>query len=60
MSTQPSTSIDIGAHVEQSDPVAEAVARNTTLVQFFLGDPQGFKGPEVRYEGGATALRAAA
>src|SRR6476619_742594 len=50
----------IGAHVEQSDPVAEAVARGTTLVQFFLGDPQGYKGPEVRYEGGPAALRAAA
>jgi deoxyribonuclease-4 len=48
----------IGAHVEQTDPVAEAQARGTTLVQFFLGDPQGYKGPEVRYAGGAAALRA--
>ncbi|CAA9408466.1 deoxyribonuclease IV [uncultured Nocardioides sp.] len=51
-------SISIGAHVDQSDPIAEATARGTTLVQFFLGDPQGFKGPEVRYPGGAEALRA--
>ena len=51
--------IRIGAHVDQADPVAEARARGTTLVQFFLGDPQGFKGPEVRYPGGAAALRAA-
>ena len=50
----------IGAHVEQSDPVAEAVARGTGLVQFFLGDPQGYQGPEVRFAGGAVALRAAA
>src|SRR6188768_1772722 len=55
-----SSQIAIGAHVEQTDPVAEAVARETTLVQFFLGDPQGYKGPEVRYQGGAAALRAAA
>ena len=48
-----SSSIVIGAHVEQTDPVAEARARETTLVQFFLGDPQGYKGPEVRYAGGA-------
>ena len=55
-----SSSVSIGAHVEQTDPVAEAIARDTTLVQFFLGDPQGYKGPEIRFEGGADALRAAA
>ncbi len=52
--------IRIGAHVDQADPVAEALARGTTLVQHFLGDPQGYKGPEVRYPGGSAALRAAA
>jgi deoxyribonuclease IV len=50
----------IGAHVDQEDPVAEALARDASLSQFFLGDPQGWKGPEVRYAGGAAALRAAA
>jgi deoxyribonuclease-4 len=50
--------IPIGAHVDQTDPIAEAKARETTLVQFFLGDPQGYKGPEVRYAGGAAGLRA--
>jgi deoxyribonuclease-4 len=50
----------IGAHVDQTDPVAEATARGATLSQFFLGDPQGWKGPEVRYDGGPAALRAAA
>src|SRR5215207_8406425 len=50
--------ISIGAHVEQTDPIAEAKARDTTMVQFFLGDPQGYKGPEVRYAGGAAGLRA--
>ncbi|WP_310306653.1 deoxyribonuclease IV [Nocardioides marmoribigeumensis] len=48
----------IGAHVEQTDPVQEAKARGTDLVQFFLGDPQGYKGPEIRYAGGAAGLRA--
>lgn len=52
--------IAIGAHVEQTDPLAEAQARETSLVQFFLGDPQGYKGPEIRYAGGAAALREAA
>ena len=47
----------IGAHVDQADPVAEAKARNAPLVQFFLGDPQGYKGPEVRYAGGPEGLR---
>jgi deoxyribonuclease-4 len=50
----------IGAHVEQTDPIAEAAARNTTLVQFFLGDPQSYKGPVFRYAGGAEGLKAAA
>ena len=50
--------IRIGAHVEQDDPLAEAAARQAPLVQFFLGDPQGYKGPEVRYPGGAEQLRA--
>ena len=48
----------IGAHVAQEDPIAEAQARQAPLVQFFLGDPQSYKGPEVRYAGGAAALRA--
>ena len=50
--------ITIGAHVDQTDPIAEAKARGTTLVQFFLGNPQGYKGPEVKYAGGAEALKA--
>jgi deoxyribonuclease-4 len=52
--------IRIGAHVEQRDPLAEARARDTTLVQFFLGNPQGYKGPEVQYAGGLGGRRAAA
>src|ERR671915_598971 len=48
----------IGAHVDQTDPIAEATARGAALVQFFLGDPQGYQGPEVRYAGGAAGLRA--
>ena len=50
----------LGAHVDQTDPVAEAVARGAGLAQFFLGDPQGYRGPEVRYAGGPAALREAA
>src|SRR6476646_3854855 len=51
-------SISIGAHVDQTDPIAEAQARQAPLVQFFLGDPQGYKGPEFRYPGGAERLKA--
>jgi deoxyribonuclease IV len=47
----------IGAHVEQDDPLAEAAARSADLVQFFLGDPQGWKDPVVAYAGGAQGLR---
>ncbi|MGH3444817.1 MAG: deoxyribonuclease IV [Nocardioidaceae bacterium] len=58
MTTPPT--LRIGAHVDQTDPVAEAVARGADLAQFFLGDPQGYRGPEIRYDGGADALREAA
>ena len=53
-------SLRIGAHVEQTDPVAEAAARGVPLVQFFLGNPQSYKGPVLAYEGGPAALKAAA
>ncbi len=52
------TTLRIGAHVDQVDPLAEADARGADLVQFFLGDPQGWKQPTVAYAGGAAALRA--
>lgn len=48
----------MGGHVDQGDPIAEAQARGAGLSQFFLGDPQGWKGPKVAYPGGAAALRA--
>ncbi|RJL32273.1 deoxyribonuclease IV [Bailinhaonella thermotolerans] len=35
----------IGAHVDQDEPLAHAAARGADVVQFFLGDPQGWKGP---------------
>src|SRR6478752_3300845 len=52
------SALAIGAHVEQTDPIAEAKARNAPLVQFFLGNPQSYKGPVLTYEAGAEALRA--
>ncbi|WP_020522680.1 deoxyribonuclease IV [Catelliglobosispora koreensis] len=45
----------IGAHVDRTDPLAEAKARNADVVQFFLTDPQGFKNPEPRED--AEAIR---
>ncbi|MCW2667001.1 MAG: deoxyribonuclease [Frankiales bacterium] len=39
--------LSIGAHVDQSDPLGQARARGADLVQFFLGDPQGWKAPVV-------------
>ncbi len=50
----------IGGHVDQDDPVGEAVAREAGLSQFFLGDPQSYKGPVIRYAAGPAALQAAA
>ncbi|MGO0577171.1 deoxyribonuclease IV [Ornithinimicrobium panacihumi] len=51
------TSLLLGAHVDQTDPIAEAAARGIGMVQFFLGDPQSYKGPVIHHEGGAEALR---
>ena len=51
-------SIALGAHVDQTDPIAEATARKAAHVQFFLGDPQGYKGPEWAYAGGPEGLKA--
>lgn len=47
----------MGGHVDQHDPLAEAAQRNATACQFFLGDPQGWKGPIVEFPGGAEALQ---
>ena len=47
-----------GAHVDSVDPVAAAVELGANASQFFLGDPQGWKGPKVAYPSGAEALRA--
>ncbi|WP_271215501.1 deoxyribonuclease IV [Streptosporangium carneum] len=37
----------IGAHVDQDDPLTQAKARGADVAQFFLGDPQGWKGPVI-------------
>jgi deoxyribonuclease IV len=54
------TTLQVGGHGDQVDPIAEAAARGATLAQFFLGDPQAWKGPEIRYAGGPAGLKAAA
>ena len=46
----------IGAHLNDEDPIAAAQAIGAEAVQFFLGDPQGWKAPT--FPGGdAEALR---
>ena len=47
----------IGAHVSSADPVAEAKARETSVIQIFLGDPQSYKGPRFENAGGAESLK---
>jgi deoxyribonuclease IV len=37
----------IGAHFHVDNPLNEAVARGADAAQFFLGDPQGWKGPVI-------------
>ncbi len=46
----------IGAHVDSADPLAHAAAIGAEAVQFFLGDPQGWKAPPPHPH--ADALRA--
>lgn len=50
----------IGAHVGQSDPIAEAQARGANFAQVFIGDPQAWKGHEVAHPEGPAALKQAA
>ena len=46
----------VGAHVDSADPLAHAAAIGAEAVQFFLGDPQGWKAPPPHPH--ADALRA--
>ena len=48
----------IGAHFHVDDPLSEATACGADAVQFFLGDPQGWKGPVIP-GGDAGAVKAA-
>jgi deoxyribonuclease IV len=47
----------IGVHVHEGDPLAQAEAVGAEAVQFFLGDPQGWKAPTFPRE--PAELRAA-
>jgi deoxyribonuclease IV len=48
--------VSIGPHVHDEDPLAAAVGTESHVVQFFLGDPQGWADP--KFPGGdAAALR---
>jgi deoxyribonuclease-4 len=50
--------VRIGAHDREGDPLAVARATGARVIQFFLGDPQGWNGPVVP-GGDPAALRAA-
>ena len=39
--------VRIGVHIDEPDPLGQATARGADVVQYFLGDPQGWKGPVV-------------
>ena len=49
--------VRIGVHIDGPDPLAAARVRDADAVQFFLGDPQGWKGPVL--PGEAAEVRAA-
>lgn len=54
------TQLQLGAHVDATDPIAAARERGASVAQIFLGPPQSYKGPIVEYAGGAEALAAEA
>ncbi|WP_300613987.1 deoxyribonuclease IV [Trebonia sp.] len=39
--------VRIGGHFHADDPLAEAIACDARIAQFFLGDPQGWQGPVI-------------
>src|ERR1700691_4231019 len=39
--------VRIGAHFHVDNPLDEAIARGADAAQFFLGDPQGWRGPVI-------------
>src|SRR5499427_2288641 len=39
--------VRIGAHFHVDNPLDDAIARGADAAQFFLGDPQGWKGPVI-------------
>ena len=43
--------VRIGAHLHDGDPLAGAQAADAEVVQFFLGDPQGWKAPSFPGDG---------
>ena len=49
--------VRIGAHLHEGDPLPQAIALGADVVQFFLGDPQGWKGPV--FPGEPAEVRAA-
>ena len=58
MTADRTSEVVIGAHVEQSACVKEAAERGFTLAQIFIGDPQSYKAPALRYDGGPAQLKA--
>src|ERR1022692_3411318 len=51
--------VRIGAHLHDGDPLAEALAVGADAVQFFLGDPQGWKAPTFPGDRDPAEIRAA-
>jgi deoxyribonuclease IV len=46
----------IGMHLHDGDPLTEALAARADVVQFFLGDPQGWKAPVLPGEPAQVAV----
>ena len=60
LASDQSTKRYIGGHVGQDDPIGQAAVIGADTVQFFLGDPQGWKKPAFPHPDGAAGLKAQA
>ena len=51
------STLAIGAHVGQDDPIGQAISMGLDHVQLFVGDPQGWKASAIPHPDGAEALK---
>src|SRR5690625_6077767 len=54
------TNFPLGAHVHAETAIDDAKARGASIIQIMIGAPTAWKGHELAFPGGASALKGAA